>query len=115
MAPQLKLLQYETKIEKSVKAGSHRELNPGHLWLEPPRQSPTLTILCMYCTVRLCTTDPCIELPVGSMHLETTGGTRCYWRYIRLGVDGKINRVLMAHTEWLPGVRLRHSVPPTVS
>ena len=40
------------------KAGSHRELNPGHLWLEPPvlchwatatRQPPTLTILYMYC------------------------------------------------------------------
>ena len=27
---------YETKIEESEKASSHRELNPGHLWLEPP-------------------------------------------------------------------------------
>ena len=24
------------KIEESKKAGSRRELNPGHLWLEPP-------------------------------------------------------------------------------
>ena len=27
---------YEAKIEESEKAGSHRESNPGHLWLEPP-------------------------------------------------------------------------------
>ena len=27
---------YEAKIEESQKAGSHREPNPGHLWLEPP-------------------------------------------------------------------------------
>ena len=27
---------YEVKIEKSEKAGSDWELNPGHLWLEPP-------------------------------------------------------------------------------
>ena len=41
------------------KAGSRWELNPGYLWLEQPvlchwpitaRQSPTLTILYMYCT-----------------------------------------------------------------
>ena len=47
------------KIEESEKAGSHRELNPGHLWLEPPvlchwattaGQPPALTILYMYCT-----------------------------------------------------------------
>ena len=40
-------------------ASSHRELNPGHLWLEPPvlchwatttGQPPTLTILYVYCT-----------------------------------------------------------------
>ena len=50
---------YEGKIEESEKAGSHRELNPGYLWLEPPvlchwtttaGQPPTLTILHMYCT-----------------------------------------------------------------
>ena len=48
----------EMKI-KEVKAGSCRESNPEHLWLEPPvlchramaiRQPPTLTILYMYCT-----------------------------------------------------------------
>ena len=48
---------YEVKIEESEKAGSCRELNPGHLWLEPPvlchwattaRQPQTLTILYMY-------------------------------------------------------------------
>ena len=47
------------KIEESEKAGSHRESNPGHLWLEPPvlchwattaGQPPTLTILYIYCT-----------------------------------------------------------------
>ena len=27
---------YEAKIEESEKAGSRRESNPGHLWLEPP-------------------------------------------------------------------------------
>ena len=27
---------YEVKTEESEKAGSHRESNPGHLWLEPP-------------------------------------------------------------------------------
>ena len=27
---------YEVKIEESEKAGSRRESNPGHLWLEPP-------------------------------------------------------------------------------
>ena len=27
---------YEVKIEESEKAGSCRESNPGHLWLEPP-------------------------------------------------------------------------------
>ena len=27
---------YEAKIEGSEKAGSRRESNPGHLWLEPP-------------------------------------------------------------------------------
>ena len=27
---------YEAKIEDSEKAGNHWELNPGHLWLEPP-------------------------------------------------------------------------------
>ena len=27
---------YEAKIKESEKAGSHRESNPGHLWLEPP-------------------------------------------------------------------------------
>ena len=27
---------YEAKLEKSEKAGSHRQSNPGHLWLEPP-------------------------------------------------------------------------------
>ena len=27
---------YEAKIEESEKAGSCWELNPGHLWLEPP-------------------------------------------------------------------------------
>ena len=27
---------YEAKIEESEKAGSHRESNPGHLWLETP-------------------------------------------------------------------------------
>ena len=27
---------YEAKIEESEKAGSHRESNRGHLWLEPP-------------------------------------------------------------------------------
>ena len=27
---------YEAKIEESEKAGSRRELNPEHLWLEPP-------------------------------------------------------------------------------
>ena len=45
---------YEVKIEESEKAGSRRESNPGHLWLEPPvlchrattaGQPPTLTIL----------------------------------------------------------------------
>ena len=45
---------YEAKIEESEKAGSCRESNPGHLWLELPvlchwattaRQPPTLTIL----------------------------------------------------------------------
>ena len=50
---------YEAKIEESEKAGSRRELNPGHLWLEPPvfchlatisGQPPTLTILYMYYT-----------------------------------------------------------------
>ena len=28
--------RYEAKIEESEKAGSYRELNPRHLWLEPP-------------------------------------------------------------------------------
>ena len=50
---------YEAKIEESEKAGSRRELNPGHLWLEAPvfchlatiaGQPPTLTILYMYCS-----------------------------------------------------------------
>ena len=27
---------YEVKIEESEKAGSRRESNPGHLWLQPP-------------------------------------------------------------------------------
>ena len=27
---------YEAKIEESEKAGSHQELNRGHLWLELP-------------------------------------------------------------------------------
>ena len=27
---------YEAKIEESEKAGCRQELNPGHLWLEPP-------------------------------------------------------------------------------
>ena len=27
---------YEVKIEESEKGGSHRESNPGHLWLVPP-------------------------------------------------------------------------------
>ena len=45
--------------EKSKKAGSRRELNPQHLWLEPPMlchwamtagQPPAITILYMYCT-----------------------------------------------------------------
>ena len=45
---------YEAKIEESEKAGSRRESNPGHLWLEPPvlchwattaGQPPTPTIL----------------------------------------------------------------------
>ena len=27
---------YEVKTEESEKAGSRRESNPGHLWLEPP-------------------------------------------------------------------------------
>ena len=27
---------YEAKIEESEKAGSHQELNTGHLWLELP-------------------------------------------------------------------------------
>ena len=27
---------YEAKIEESEKAGSRRESNPGHPWLEPP-------------------------------------------------------------------------------
>ena len=27
---------YEAKLEESEKTGSHRESNPGHLWLEPP-------------------------------------------------------------------------------
>ena len=49
---------YEAKIEESEKDGSLRELNPGHLWLEPPvlchwatttRQPPSLMILYMYC------------------------------------------------------------------
>ena len=37
----LKIRCYEAKIVKSEKAGSHQELNPGHLWLEPP-------VLCHY-------------------------------------------------------------------
>ena len=31
---------YEAKIEESEKAGSHRESNPGHLWLEPASALP---------------------------------------------------------------------------
>ena len=27
---------YEAKTEESEKAGSRRDMNPGHLWLEPP-------------------------------------------------------------------------------
>ena len=27
---------YKAKIEESEKAGSRRELNPGHRWFEPP-------------------------------------------------------------------------------
>ena len=27
---------YEAKIEESEKVSNHRELNPEHLWLEPP-------------------------------------------------------------------------------
>ena len=27
---------YEMKIDESEKASSHRESNPGHLWLKPP-------------------------------------------------------------------------------
>ena len=47
---------YEAYIEESEKGGRRQELNPGHLRLEPPvlhltaRQSPTPTILNMYCT-----------------------------------------------------------------
>ena len=50
---------YEAKIEESEKVGSRWELNPGHLWLEPPvfchlatisGQPPTLTILYIYCS-----------------------------------------------------------------
>ena len=46
-------------IWKEMKAGSCWELNPGHIWLEPPvlchwattaGQPPTLTILYMYCS-----------------------------------------------------------------
>ena len=45
---------FEAKIEESEKAGSHRESNPGHLWLVQPvlchwatttRQPPALTTL----------------------------------------------------------------------
>jgi len=31
------------KIEESEKASIHRELNPGHLWLEPPVAHLTAT------------------------------------------------------------------------
>ena len=50
---------YDAKFERVKKAGSHKESNPGHLWLESPvlyywamtaGQPPTLTILYMYCT-----------------------------------------------------------------
>ena len=34
---------YEMKIEESEKAGSHWELNQGHLWLEPPVLSHALS------------------------------------------------------------------------
>ena len=56
----LEIRCYEAKIEeseKSEKAGSRRESNPGHLWLEPPvlchwsttaSRPPTLTILYVY-------------------------------------------------------------------
>ena len=65
---------YEAKIEESEKAGSRRESNPGHLWLEPPvlchwattaGQPPALTIL--YCTA-------CIDgiLNASVVHLVAT-------------------------------------------
>ena len=50
---------WEHLASESEKAGSHRESNPGHLWLEVPvlchwatttGQLPALTILYMYCT-----------------------------------------------------------------
>ena len=56
----MRLRCYEAKIEGSEKAGSRRESNPGHLWLEPPvlchwamtaGQPPTLTILYVYFTI----------------------------------------------------------------
>ena len=62
---------YEAKIEESGKAGSRRELNPGHLLLEPPVSALPLS------------------KPL-SMHVMK----RIFW--------STPNRVLMAHTEWLP-------------
>ena len=73
----------EAKIEKSEKADSHQESNPGHLWLEPP-------ILC---------------------HWATTAGQPPATTILYMFWSTP-NGVLTAHTEWLPGVQLRHSVPP---
>ena len=42
---------YEAKIEESEKAGNHRELNPGHLWLE-------LAALCHWAMTAETTTNP---------------------------------------------------------
>ena len=39
-------MNYGAKIEESEKAGSRRELNPGHLWLEPPVRHNSQTTRC---------------------------------------------------------------------
>ena len=52
--PHVEIEEFEVKIKESEKAGSCWELNPGHLWLEPPvlchttaGQPPTPIILSM--------------------------------------------------------------------
>ena len=116
------LTSYEVKIEKSEKAGSHLESNPGHLWLEPlvlchwAGQPPTLTILYI-CTIWLPVTAGLFtflyfRLITSYFQHETRYSEHLEWeKPLNMGsfLMEKIFRsipkgVLTAHAEWLPDV-----------